>query len=132
MSQENVEIIRKTYEAFAQGGMDAVLGRLHPKVELYPAPDFPGPEVYRGHEGFVAWLEQFGETFEDFRIEPDEFTSVGDQVLVPVRIGGRGKGSGADVEMRRFQVWTLRDGKVVRVDAYQAKAEALEAVGLQE
>jgi ketosteroid isomerase-like protein len=50
--------------------------------------------------------------------------------VVVVRVTGRGKGSGANVEQRNGQVWTVVDSKVARVDSYMSRAEALEAVGL--
>jgi ketosteroid isomerase-like protein len=71
-------------------------------------------------------------TWEDYRQERDEFVDAGDEVIVAVRESGRGKGSGLALERRTFGVWTLRDGRAVRIRFYSTMAEALEAVGLPE
>ena len=132
MSQENVEIIRKAYEAFARGDGGAILNILHPEVEIHDhdAPDRPSP--YHGHEGWVRFVGEELEVWDDLRFEPEDLIESGDQAVVLIRQTARGKGSGVPIEGRDFHVWTFRDGKVVRLDAYADKAEALEAVGLQE
>ena len=62
----------------------------------------------------------------------EEITGVGDRVFVTAHFRGRGKASGAEVEGCRFEVYTLRDGKVLRFDEYADRPEALEAAGLSE
>ncbi len=134
MSEENVEIVRGCLDAFNRGDMPASLKDVDPAFELHMDLGFPeGPTTHLGHDGFKEfWGGGPHERFAGFRLEPDEFIDAGDQVLVPVRAVGRGKGSGAKVEQAHFQAWTLRNCKVVRLDVYADKAEALEAVGLQE
>ena len=62
---------------------------------------------------------------------PEDFIAVGDDhVVVPLRMHMRGKGSGAEVEAQTNNVWTLRDGKAVRIGVYNSRAEALEAASL--
>lgn len=65
---------------------------------------------------------------------PEEFIDAGaDQVLVFSREGGRGRGSGAEVESHpTAHLWTIRDGRAVRMQSYWERADALEAAGLQE
>ncbi len=125
MSQENLDTVRRGYEAFTQGDMDAILEIVHPEVEVHALID-----AFQGREGFVTYAQT--PNFDDFQVDPEEFTDAGDKVLVAVRVAGRGKSSGVDVAMRNFHVCTLRDGKLVRLDVYASKDEALEAVGLQE
>ncbi len=132
MSQENVELIRGGYEAFARGDVDAVLGRLDPEIELRPAPEFPGEDSYHGHAGFLAYSERWLESWEEYRIIPEEFIEVGDRVVVVHRAVGRGKGSGIDVETRAAHVWTIRERKIVRLEIFRAPVDAVEAVGLEE
>ena len=74
------------------------------------------------------------EVFDDYQMAPEEFIDAGgDQVLVFSREGGRGKGSGAAVQTHpTAHLWTLRDGKAIRMQSYWDRADALKAVGLQE
>jgi hypothetical protein len=71
-------------------------------------------------------------TWEDYRQERDEPIDAGDEVILPTREYGRGKGSGISLERATFGVWTMRAGKAVRIRFYSTLAEALEAVGLSE
>src|SRR5262249_46319153 len=77
-------------------------------------------------------LGNIADVFEDFNIEVEEVIDAGEKVLACVRVSGRGKGSGVNVDMRLVHVWTHVDQKAVRLDVYKDKAEALEAVGLSE
>jgi hypothetical protein len=65
------------------------------------------------------------------RIEPEQLIDAGEQVVVSMRISGRGKLNGAAVELTLTSVSLLHDGKIVRVRNYSEKAEVLEAVGLR-
>jgi ketosteroid isomerase-like protein len=79
------------------------------------------------------WIADFSEAFESFALEPREYIDAGDgKVVVVAHLTARGKGSGAPVERLDGMVWTVRDGKTVRLDYYGSRAEALEAVGLAE
>ena len=79
-------------------------------------------EAFRGWTG--AWA--------DYRVAVEELTDLGEHVLARTRHHGRGKGSGVEVEREIFQLWTLRQDKVVRAKMYYDQTEALEAVGLSE
>jgi len=137
MSQENVKIIRRGYALFAAGEYRAVTALLSDDIE---STDTGGLGVTgsaagtrRGPEGFLRSTEEALEAFEDFRVEPEGFIDAGDIVVVPVRISGRGRGSGVEMEMRLAHLWALRsDGKVVRSEVYETTEEALEAAGLSE
>ena len=72
------------------------------------------------------------EAFEDYRVEPEDFIDAGEAVVVPVRITGRGKASGAEMELRAAHLWVIRKGKATRSDVYRTLGEALEAAGLSE
>jgi len=86
----------------------------------------PDMGVYTGHEGVRAFFREFWEAFEDYWAHAEEFIDAGDRVVVRVRQGGRGKGSGVDIEMPSYwQAYTLRNGKVVRVDIVRSAEDAL-------
>jgi ketosteroid isomerase-like protein len=137
MSQENVERIRRGYEAFNRGDLAGAAKDFDPSFEWrisLQLPDSPPDETYRGPEDIIRFWETWRAAFDDFRIELEEIIDAGDHVIVFARVRGRGVGSGADVETPTFpQVWTLgHDGRPVRVEMYPGRAEALEAVGLSE
>jgi ketosteroid isomerase-like protein len=66
------------------------------------------------------------------RWEPEKFIDAGDRVVAILRVHAKGRGSGVDIERLDGAVWTLREGKLIRLDYYGSKAAALEAVGLRE
>jgi ketosteroid isomerase-like protein len=133
MSQENVEIVRLAYEALAREGGEAVLAFLDPEVEWEVRSDLPDSDIYKGHEGMRRLFATFDEVLDESWYSPQEFIDAGDQVIVVLRWGGRGKASGVAFE-ERDEAWafTLRDAKVIRVKEYPSKNEALETAGLSE
>src|SRR4051812_40507447 len=95
VSTESVEIARQGYHAFNRGGIEAILEFLDPEIEWHMWEEFSRtPRVYRGHDGVREVLALFFENYDDFRAEPLEFIDGGEDVVVPVRLGGRAKGSG--------------------------------------
>ena len=136
MSQENVEIVRRGYELFSEGNFEAVTELISDEAEL---PDGGGlglddtaAGTRRGPDGFLQGSQDALDAFEDYRVEPQEFIDAGDAVVVPVRISGRGRASGATLEVRLVHLWVLRNGRAIRNEIYRTTAEALEAVGLAE
>lgn len=134
MSRENVEAVRQGFEAFAEGGVETFLSLLHPEFELTTPPELAAePDTYRGAEGMRRYFDSFEEAMEDIRFVPDgEFIDAGDKVVVPVRLVARGRETGIEVEQRLVQVWTMREGKALRLDAYATLEEALQAAGVSE
>jgi uncharacterized protein len=130
VSQDNVELARRGYDAFARGDMDAVLELIDSDFELRSGSHLPDQEVYREREGFLANVQEWSEVFEQLHFEPEEFIEAGDRLLVLVRVSGRGRGSGAGFEQRQAHVWTTRDKKAVRLEFYADRAEAERAAGL--
>ena len=130
MAKENVEIVRRAYEAFAQGDLEKVLQAFHPEVEIRPDPAVPDLGGFHGREGWLALAAQWFEPWEEYRIEPEEFIEAGHQVVILTREFGRGKDTGYEVEQRIGTVWTFRDGEAVRLEFFLDQAEALKAAGL--
>jgi ketosteroid isomerase-like protein len=132
MSRENVEIVRRGYEQFAEKGMPS-FEFLDPEIEWRGPKEFPDlAEPHFGHEGVAQYVAMVNEAFDDYRMHPEEFIDAGeDQVLVFSREGGRGRGSGAEVVTHpTAHLWTLRDGKAILMQSYWERPEALEAAGL--
>ena len=133
MSQENVEVVRQAIEAFNEGDVEGSTAALAPEFEYVATGRVPGAEgVYRGPEGWGRFLELFWGEFEEARIEIRDLIASDDHVVAAQTFRGRGKQSGAETSWDLWQVWTLRDGKVVRGQGFTSKEEALEAAGLRE
>jgi ketosteroid isomerase-like protein len=136
MSQENVEIVRRMYEAWLAQDERAVFETFDADIELNPDPEAAWVgigQVYRGHAGMRSYMASVYEAFEGYRPEVEELIDVGDQVLTLAIEHGKGRGSGADVQANRTaHLWTLRDGRAVRLDLYLNRDKALKAVGLEE
>jgi uncharacterized protein len=132
MSQENVDTVRRSIEAYGRKGLDGTLRHYDPEVEWEATEGFIEAGTYRGHEGIRRYFGTMEEEFEDVRIEPEELIDAGEQVISAVRISGRGKESGAPVALTLISVGSLRDGLIYRVRNYPDMATALEAAGLRE
>jgi ketosteroid isomerase-like protein len=131
MSQENVEIVRRGYDAYVRGDLDSALAAFDPEIEIYDH-DIPDSGEYRGLDGLLRWQADWDASWASWRWQPEEFIDAGDRVVAVLQVYAKGRGSGADVERLDGAVWTLQDGKCVRLDYYGSKAQALAAVGLAE
>jgi uncharacterized protein len=132
VSEQNVEIVRRAFEAFNQRGLEGLLEFADPRIEWSTTGIFLEAGTYRGHEGIRRYLGAMMEEFDDVRTESVEFIDGGDVVVVPSRFSGRGKRSGAPVDLEITFVYTVEDGQLVRVRNFQDKADALRATGLPE
>jgi ketosteroid isomerase-like protein len=132
MPQEYVEIARRMYEGWAKGDFGAGLGDLDPNVTLVIPPDFPEFGVFVGVQGIGTLMRRFLEYWEELTIEAKDLRAVGDTVIARIVQHGKGKASGVEGDMRYFQLFTFRGGKIVRMESVMYEAEALEAVGLRE
>jgi len=138
MSQENVEIVRRVYEAVARRDTATVLSLYDPNVEWDGARSrwaevMPGMREFRGHEALRRFFREYYEMWETFEDDVQELIDAGDHVVCVVSSRGRGRASGLDVEWAgNAGVWTIRDGKVTRVVWFSTREEALAAAGLRE
>jgi ketosteroid isomerase-like protein len=132
VSQENVEIVQRGFAAMKRGDTEAVLAEMAPAIEWYPTADFVDIGPFRGYNGIRELMNLLLSTFDAYTLEPEDLIDAGDKVVVPVRQTGRGKGSELAVDARYILVFTLREGKSVRVESYYDEREALKAVGLEE
>ena len=132
MSQENVEIVRRIYEAWAQGDFRAGIGDLDQHVVLVIRSDFPEFGVFLGLDGVRDYMRRFLEQWEQLTIEATNLRAVGDTVLAQIVQHGKGRASGIAGDNRYFQLFTFRGQKIVRMESIMSEGEALEAVGLSE
>lgn len=96
-------------------------------VRLLSALEQPAPEagVHCGRDTFETFLRAWLESFDDFRIEPEQILEDEDRLIALVHQSGTGRASGIEVEARIAQVWTVKDGRVVRWQSYSSREEAL-------
>jgi ketosteroid isomerase-like protein len=126
-----VDIVVRGYEAFNRGDIEASLEILHPEIEwhTYIVPG-PGGGVYHGHDGVRELWSDARRIFGDFRNVPEDLFEGDDRVVAFVRVEGVGTKSGVAVEARIAHLYTFRDGKVVRVESFEDRAEALRLAGI--
>lgn len=132
MSQQNVDIVRKVWDAWSVGD-PAALSLLDPEV-LYEddmLPDHAG-ETYRGIEGVLKAWARWTEPWGEYETELEWLRDAGDDVVSCHRVRARGKGSGVDIEGRYAYLWRFREGKVTYLKSFGDAAEALKAAGLAE
>jgi ketosteroid isomerase-like protein len=139
MSKKNVEIVRRMYAVFSPNPLSVAPALLEefidPEIEWRGPREFPDlAEPHYGYEGVARYGAKIGEVLDDYQMVPERFIDAGDdRVLVFSREGGRGKGSGAEVQSHlTAHLWTLKDGKVTHMQSYWERADALDAVGLTE
>jgi uncharacterized protein len=130
MAQDNVEIVRRGYEHFNRSG-EADYSILDPDVVYDLSRRTFDPLVFRGHEGVRDFLTLVREQWASRRMEPQELIDAGDKVVASVRLVGVGKQSGVETTANAAHVWTLREGKIVRLTVFQTMEEALDAVQLR-
>jgi ketosteroid isomerase-like protein len=133
MSQENVEVVRGVYDALDSGDVGRALSAIDPEVVWdLSNHSWPGDDQYFGHEGIVEVLSEWMGAFEDYTIKPERFIDAGDRVVVIQRETARHKGTDTGIDRRQASVYTMRDGKAVRIDHYLDIPKALEAADVQE
>ena len=127
--ERNVELARTAFEAFDRRDMEAVWAIADDDVEVGGAPELPNSGSYHGQEGFVTWITQWLDAWDEFRIELVEVVAIDDEhVLVEVDQHGRGQGSGLEVTQRGLAyLVTVRDDVVVRLFLYPDRTAALAA-----
>jgi ketosteroid isomerase-like protein len=131
MSQENVEIVRRIYEAFNEGDFARAVEPASPDFEFVPDErEIIG--VFQGREKVQRYLEDQADVFDENQVQPEEFFDKDDQVIVFIRVRGRGRGSGVELDVRIAHVWTFRAGKPVRCEVFAERDKVLEAAGLSD
>jgi hypothetical protein len=132
MSQENVEIVRRGFEAFASGDVAAMLARIDDDLVTRRLAPMPDPGTWHGREGFLDVFVEWTEAFDEFTAKAEELIDAGDHVVARVTQEGRGAGSGVPVTATFWFVYSTRDGKIVTWDMYSTRSQAFAAVGLEE
>jgi ketosteroid isomerase-like protein len=129
MESEAVRLVRKIIDVYNEKSFVENLDLIDLEVVWdMSRMEFPERAVYSGIPGLREFAETWGEGWEFDRVEIEKLVDAGDQVVVWIHHTGRGIGSGIDIEQHFAQVWTLRNGRVLRMDMCPTFEEALEAV----
>jgi ketosteroid isomerase-like protein len=133
MSDQNVAVARKTFQAICSRDIDGLLELYDPDIEFLP---LTGTRIesggYAGHAGVRDYFTEVDEVWEEMQPYADDLRTVGDDVVILGGCAVRGRGSGARSDNPMAWVLTLRDGKVIRHRGFATREEALDAVGLAE
>jgi uncharacterized protein len=129
VASPNVEAVRRATDAFRRRDMEAMLREAAPDIEISD-PERAGPGPFRGHDAFVAWLEEWLESWETYDAEVEAFVDLQDRVVALVHHRGRARGSGVEIDHRGALVNTVRDGKIAHYQPFTHVDQALEAAGL--
>jgi ketosteroid isomerase-like protein len=132
MSNRNLEIVRRAWEAWEREDWEPLYALYDPDV-VWDASALRGPitGVYHGVEGVRRYFREWLASFEAHEARAEKFSAVGDDVIVGLRLRGRGKTSGVEVEMSRWNLYMIRNGLAVRVELFETEAEAIEAAGVE-
>jgi ketosteroid isomerase-like protein len=127
---ENVDTLKKGFDAFNEGDIDTVKETFHEDV-TWQGPntqEVPGGGKTEGLEDVLKMFGEIQEEWENFQATPDEFIDAGDTVIVLGHVTGKHQESGNELKTPFVHVWRMDDGKAKRVQALLDTAEVLEAM----
>jgi ketosteroid isomerase-like protein len=127
-----METIRPVYEAVARRDWDGAFRGVHPSFVLKTPDRALGSRTYRGPEEAGRAFQDFFEPFEEVTVEPQEIFERGDRIVVFFLQRARPQGSSAVVEVRAGHLWTLCDGRAVRLEIFPEREKALEAAAISD
>jgi ketosteroid isomerase-like protein len=127
MSEENVEIVRRAFEAFNARDVDELVGLSAEECEWMPLRAQLEGIVYRGHEGVRQFVRDMDEDWEAFRIDPLEFHAHRERVAVIGQVGALGQ-SGVEIDSIAGFVLELHQGRIRRITSHSDPEAALAAV----
>lgn len=128
--QSNVEIVRRLFERFDEGGIEAALDGMDEEIVIEIPPELSAePDDYHGHDGARRYFAGFDGMLEDVRYEAIELIPAGEQVIAHIRLSGRGVTSGLDVDLEAYVLHELRAGKVTLMRPYADMESARGAAG---
>ena len=132
MSPDFTEVVRGAYAAFARRDFDFLEAHSDTELEIVEPASLPGATTYHGIAGLHAAIDNWAGQWDEFDVEIERVIPAGrERVIVLARHSGRGKASGAEVELRNVNVYTGRDGKVIRWEIFSSLDDAFAAIGLR-
>jgi ketosteroid isomerase-like protein len=132
LESENVEIVRAVFGAIRDRDHRQAAVLFSPAAEWHNTSAFPGPRVCVGPDAIVGFWETLAEDVEGAGGEIERIADVDGRVVVGVHSWGRGRASGAPIDVRWAAVFEVVDQRIVRIDIHGGYEKALAAVGLAE
>jgi ketosteroid isomerase-like protein len=131
--QENLAVARAAWDAYGAEDTDGVLAQADPEIEIYMPSDLPNSGIFRGHDGYLTWLGNWLEAWEDFTVDVQRMEPVGERhVVTSAHQSGVGKGSGVPVEMDVAYMVDIRGGKIAALHLYMTREEAIDVAERRE
>jgi len=139
MSEENVELVRRAYRVINAVGRTSdtfvdpeevdpdLWAQFDPEFEFHERTDLPDREIYRGREESKRFWRKVQELFSELRWEPRDFVDLGHAVVVDARLSALGRGSEVRIEVDETDVFWFRDNRIVRLQGFATRAEAMAA-----
>jgi ketosteroid isomerase-like protein len=128
MSAEFVERLRSGYEEFRTGGIEAILDRVAPDLELRDRESAPDRETLVGGEGMEQLYRLNSEVFDFIELDPLDYVDLGDTILVVLAQRVHGRSSGIAIETEVVHAWTFEGGRAVRMQIYPDRERAEQAL----
>jgi ketosteroid isomerase-like protein len=131
VGRDNIEVIQRAVDHVNETGVPA-WDLIDPEITFTTRGELASRTTFTGHEGFEEALSQASEVWDAIRWEIQEIIGTNDAFVVALRFHLRGKGSGIELEVEEAWSMWMRDGRILRVEQWGTRAEALEAAGLEE
>jgi uncharacterized protein len=128
VSETDVDTLRRSYEALNEGDVDAALEALAPDAVWRESPELPGGDEFRGREALRGFLGDFLAEWREFHQEIENVVPAGNRIAVLIHLIAVGRGSGIEADTRYAHVWTMRDGKGIRVEGHRDQETALRSL----
>jgi ketosteroid isomerase-like protein len=132
MSQENVDVVQGAIAAYFRGDDQALREIAAADVTVTTRPDQPDVRDHRGVDGLIAFLGEWVDAWDDYSIEILHYRDLGNNVIATARQRGQGKRSGVPIDGEVTFAFSLRQGKLVRLQMFGDEQQTLEALGLAE
>jgi uncharacterized protein len=132
-SNENAALLRRFYESFNQGDLDAVIELCTEDVEVYRDPEvveMVAAFAPRGQERVAQYLRGWLDSWSEYTARPEEFLQSGEEVAALTHLRARGKNSQFEIEEDMADVFTVRDGRIARFRLYVQRTDALGSLGI--
>jgi ketosteroid isomerase-like protein len=123
------ETIHVAYEAWSGRDIEALLEVVHPEAEARPILGANiGASVYRGRDGLRQWFKDLHQEWESFQTRVTRIDERGDRALCTIDVHARGRASGVVIEGELYHVLEIRDGLILRLEAFRDRPEAMRAL----
>jgi ketosteroid isomerase-like protein len=131
VSQGNVDVVGRSFEAFNARDVGELVGLSTPDCEWLPFRAQLEGIVYRGHEGIRRFVSDIDDDWDGYQVDPLEFHDRGERVAVVGQVRAVGRASSVDIDSIAGFVFELRRGRIRHVTSHSNPEAALEAVGLR-